>query len=146
MVQGSILNFIPDPTVMHCLHIALAVEQRQADLKLLEAPDIGTGVGGKPKVLVPKAVDADEEEDDDDDNASESSDDEVSCVLGVFSQECVHLLLHVMNGLWQSLLSLRLYSSGLDLGQEDICSSIYVSKFMFNVLGANRQNSVYVSL
>ena len=89
MLQGSILNCIPDPTVMHCLHIALAVEQRQADLKLLEAPDIGTGVGGKPKVLVPKAVDADEEEDDDDDNASESSDDEVSCVLGVYSQECV---------------------------------------------------------
>ena len=50
-----------------------------------------------------------------------------------------------MNGLWQSQSSLRLYSSGLDLGQEDICSSIYVSKFMFNVLGANRQNSVYVS-
>ncbi|DBA81707.1 hypothetical protein WJX77_011335 [Trebouxia sp. C0004] len=51
-------------------------EQRQADLKLLEAPDIGTGVGGKPKVLVPKAVDADEEGDDDDDEESESSDDE----------------------------------------------------------------------
>jgi len=51
-------------------------EQRQADLKLLEAPDIGTGVGGKPKVLVPKAVDADEEGDDDDEE-SESSDDEV---------------------------------------------------------------------
>lgn len=52
-------------------------EQRQADLKLLEAPDIGTGVGGKPKVLVPKAVDADEEGDDDDDEDSDSSDDEV---------------------------------------------------------------------
>lgn len=51
-------------------------EQRQADLKLLEAPDVGTGVGGKPKVLVPKAVDADEEGEDDDDDESESSDDE----------------------------------------------------------------------
>lgn len=51
-------------------------EQRQADLKLLEAPDIGTGIGGKPKVLIPKAVDADEENDDDDDSES-SSDDEV---------------------------------------------------------------------
>lgn len=54
-----------------------AAEQRQADLKLLEAPDIGTGIGGKPKVLIPKAVDADEENDDDDDASESSSDDEV---------------------------------------------------------------------
>ena len=58
-------------------YAAVSAEQRQADLKLLEAPDIGTGAGGKPKVLVPKAVDADEEGDDDDDDESESSDDEV---------------------------------------------------------------------
>ena len=55
-------------------------EQRQADLKLLEAPDIGTGIGGKPKVLIPKAVDADEENDDDDDGSESSSDDEASCM------------------------------------------------------------------
>ncbi len=61
-------------------------EQRQADLKLLEAPDIGTGMGGKPKVLVPKAVDADEEGDDDDEE-SESSDDEVIPALRVYSSE-----------------------------------------------------------
>lgn len=54
-------------------------EQRQADLKLLEAPDIGTGIGGKPKVLIPKAVDADEENDEDDESSESSSDDEV-CV------------------------------------------------------------------
>lgn len=52
-------------------------EERQADLKLLEAPDIGTGTGGKPKVLIPKAVDADEENDDDDEDSESSSDDEV---------------------------------------------------------------------
>lgn len=51
-------------------------EQRKADLKLLEAPDIGTGIGGKPKVLVPKAVDADEEGDDDDESESDDDDDE----------------------------------------------------------------------
>ncbi len=68
-------------------------EQRQADLKLLEAPDIGTGVGGKPKVLVPKAVDADEEGDDDDDEESESSDDEVIYALQTHSAG--HPVLHV---------------------------------------------------
>lgn len=69
------------PSVGSCPSDSLvaATEQRKADLKLLEAPDIGTGVGGKPKVLVPKAVDADEEGDDDDDDDSESDDDEVCC-------------------------------------------------------------------
>ena len=75
-------------------------EQRQADLKLLEAPDIGTGAGGKPKVLVPKAVDADEEGDDDDDEESESSDDEVIYALRahssghcMFHEDCQSLML-----------------------------------------------------
>ncbi len=63
--------------IMQCSQTHVAAEQRQADLKLLEAPDIGTGVGGKPKVLVPKAVDADEEGEDDDDSDVESSDEEV---------------------------------------------------------------------
>lgn len=68
------------PSVCSCSsdYLVAATEQRKADLKLLEAPDIGTGVGGKPKVLVPKAVDADEEGDDDDDSESDD-DDEVCC-------------------------------------------------------------------
>ena len=36
------------------------------------------GTGGKPKVLVPKTIDADEEGEDDEDDESESSDDEVT--------------------------------------------------------------------
>ena len=64
----------------------IAAEQRQADLKLLEAPDIGTGIGGKPKVLVPKAVDADEEGDDDDESESDDDDDEVRGI--VYATKC----------------------------------------------------------
>ena len=47
----------------------------------MEAPDIGTGIGGKPKVLVPKAVDADEEGDDDDESESDDDDDEVCDIV-----------------------------------------------------------------
>ena len=63
-------------------NLQIAAEQRKADLKLLGAPDIGTGIGGKPKVLVPKAVDADEEgEADDESESDDDDDDEVSGVV-----------------------------------------------------------------
>lgn len=56
-------------------------EQRQADLKLLEAPDIGTGLGGKPKVLQPKAVDADEENEELSESSSDDDDEDEEAEL-----------------------------------------------------------------
>lgn len=50
-------------------------EERQQDLKLLESAGTGAGEGAKPRMLVPKAVDADDEDADDVDS-DDSDDDE----------------------------------------------------------------------
>ncbi|GAB4823553.1 hypothetical protein N2152v2_010599 [Parachlorella kessleri] len=51
-------------------------EERQQDLKLLEAAAEPGEAGAKPRMLVPKAVDADDEDDEDADDSDESDDDE----------------------------------------------------------------------
>lgn len=56
------------------LQVLCSADQRQADLKLLEAPP--DAAAGKTTRLIPNAKDADDE-DDDDDSADESDDDEV---------------------------------------------------------------------
>ena len=54
-------------------------EEQKNDLKLLEiGPDQAGGPAGKPKVLVPKALDADDEDDDAGESDDDSDDDEVA--------------------------------------------------------------------
>lgn len=69
-------------------------EERQNDLKLLEGPE---GGGTKPgKMLVPKAIDADDV-DDDDDESSDSDDDEVPMLVLAGWQTVGRLLLLMSN-------------------------------------------------
>lgn len=69
---------MPDASSLPC-----SAEERQEDLRLLEATmgaaeaGGGGGEGAKPRMLVPKAVDADDEDDEDDDSDESDDDDEV---------------------------------------------------------------------
>ena len=70
----SCLRAHTDTAACETVQVLCPADQRQADLKLLEAPP--DAAAGKTTRLIPNAKDADDE-DDEDDSADESDDDEV---------------------------------------------------------------------